>query len=378
MKWTDVVLLGAGASIEAGVPGAYDMTDAVIEWIHDEHPEPVWSALRFIVGGLVFQDGIEGKPPSEKVDVERVFAAVKFLSDRHRSEGAAFVSAWHPMVEELEARARAQQMEVELDRFSETLRERLDEAGSWKADDSPPWHNRIELGGVARAVEERWRSTALFSEAMDAMLATLSNLAWLKSAGQTAYLAPLANWAASNSGVIATLNYDNSVEIAAAAAGHQVTTGLDEWTSSGDFRAPPDGGLLLKLHGSMNWVSWADGRWEEVASPEHSRSPRILFGRGSKLTADGPYLDLLWGFRRALNEANRVSIVGYSFRDDHVNELLIRWHQTESGLIRIANGGPVDADVQRFFRRERTKDMNWEDSEMTASEALPAWFGSSA
>lgn len=56
---------------------------------------------------------------------------------------------------------------------------------------------------------------------------------------------------------------------------------------------------LLKLHGSVD--------------------EQFLLGGLNKLTASGPFLELLAEFRRDLSMANRVTCIGYSFRDPHIN-----------------------------------------------------------
>lgn len=60
-----------------------------------------------------------------------------------------------------------------------------------------------------------------------------------------------------------------------------------------------------------------------LGNPTHT--PAVIFGAGNKLRPDGPYLDLYQEFRGALQQARRVVIIGYSFSDEHVNELLRRW-----------------------------------------------------
>jgi hypothetical protein len=51
----------------------------------------------------------------------------------------------------------------------------------------------------------------------------------------------------------------------------------------------------------------------------------VIFGGGNKLTAEGPFLDLLIRFRDALRLHRDLLVVGYSFRDDHVNHCILTW-----------------------------------------------------
>jgi len=61
-----------------------------------------------------------------------------------------------------------------------------------------------------------------------------------------------------------------------------------------------------------------------------SEVPLIIFGQRGKLRADGPFLALLRAFEQALFLADRLLVVGYSFRDAHINTVLHRWLITDS------------------------------------------------
>jgi len=50
-----------------------------------------------------------------------------------------------------------------------------------------------------------------------------------------------------------------------------------------------------------------------------------VFGAREKLQAQGPFLDLLAQFSAALQQSQHLVVVGYSFRDEHVNEYISRW-----------------------------------------------------
>jgi hypothetical protein len=107
----DMVLLGAGASVVAGVPHAYAM---------DKQDYPRFrtggSLLSYICPcrqvccsvGLLFQQGIRGSNPLDSgVNVEEFFSAVQLLAERNELEAAPFVGSWHAMVEELDQESPA-------------------------------------------------------------------------------------------------------------------------------------------------------------------------------------------------------------------------------------------------------------------------------
>src|SRR5262249_39620021 len=116
------------------------------------------------------------------------------------------------------------------------------------------------------------------------------------------------------------------------------TTGIREWSETGSFVQSGDGLFLLKLHGSIDWALDRDQRSEDRPIP-HSVirqvsdaqvktsgfRPAVIFGQRNKLTAEGPFLDLLRAFQQELSRADGLTVVGYSFRDAHVNEYISQW-----------------------------------------------------
>ena len=53
--------------------------------------------------------------------------------------------------------------------------------------------------------------------------------------------------------------------------------------------------------------------------------PVVIFGHRRKLRGEGPFLSLLADFERQLAPTDRLVVIGYSFRDDHVNQVIRRW-----------------------------------------------------
>ena len=90
--------MGAGASVEAGVPASFDMTKTLVEKLGDKRR---WVAepLNFVCGALMAYDSAGGASPYAGLDIERVFAAVQLLAERRTLEVTPFVAAWHPAVD---------------------------------------------------------------------------------------------------------------------------------------------------------------------------------------------------------------------------------------------------------------------------------------
>lgn len=91
----EILLLGAGASVEAGVPDAYRMTHELSEYFHSNFgSERQAQVISFVIGGLLFQQGVGGKDPlKEGVNVEELFNAVQLLASRNTLEAAPFVGS---------------------------------------------------------------------------------------------------------------------------------------------------------------------------------------------------------------------------------------------------------------------------------------------
>ena len=112
--------------------------------------------------------------------------------------------------------------------------------------------------------------------------------------------------------------------------GYECETGIKNWSARvPDSLCLAGKGLnLLKLHGSIDWGAQFDVRFEILSGIRLLEESEIIgtittggtviFGGANKLTAEGPYLELLDAFRRELAKSERLIVVGYSFRDDHI------------------------------------------------------------
>lgn len=146
---------------------------------------------------------------------------------------------------------------------------------------------------------------------------------------QPAYLAKLGDFLPPRGRLkVFTLNYDLCVEDACAVQEINVITGFrpggGTWTPS-RFRTHTSGINLYKLHGSLNWTlggNLSNPRLVEHYPPQWDREPELLLGPGSKLQYDDPFVTLYSEFHKALGRARVCVAVGYSFRDSHIKEPL--------------------------------------------------------
>lgn len=280
------VLLGAGASIEAGVPGAIALTPAIADYLEkrDGADDHLVKLLKETAAELV-QVALSRGLPASTVDVETLFSTVEMLSMGDSSPIAPFIAGW----------------------------------------DTPavPRHPLT------------WNQT--YAALGEAMLDALQHV--LKPTHTTHYLQPLLNHQPCQ---IATLNYDLCIEEAARTAGVQVTDGIEAWTGGFKWNWEPASAPvhLLKLHGSINWqpvittLGGPAGVGANILTHGSSlrgsgsaplEVPGLVFGAQGKLRADGPFLPMLMEFSRWMESTDRLVVVGYSFRDKHINRVLVDW-----------------------------------------------------
>lgn len=398
---TEMILLGAGASADAGIPTSTAMTQKIREHFErDKERADEFNVVAFVIGGLQFQQAINASRGAQNVDVEDLFNAVHMLALRRNIEAAPFVERWHPRVAELD-RWVAPHIKVNdyihqsYAAFAEPIRAALEvginraligrERESPTRDDGSaiPMNDTITgvdvetiIGDYLANLFHNWEAAfahstpgrkvnlakafrdavnaslpqdgggSIFAETADLMTQALIGETWIRSASKVRYLQPILNLY-QNQGrlVVATLNYDNSLERMAEQNDVICKTGLEEWTKTGAFAPGVTDFYLLKLHGSIDWVLNPDSinnDWDvqvdvyrtanpaerqrllDRASPKGYR-PGIVFGQRNKLTARGPFLDLFHTFKTELNSCSRLTVIGYSFRDEHINTCIAQW-----------------------------------------------------
>lgn len=194
---------------------------------------------------------------------------------------------------------------------------------------------------------------------------------------KVSYLLPLIQLAEEQENLtIASLNYDVVVEYICESKGIACDTGIDTWLRDSDLGSPVDVSVsgdpsiqLLKLHGSMNWEQIAPNRTNypgdigrlpitKVREAPPGRveswvgSPAVVFGAGLKLPSGGPYLELLRRWAKELATHEALIVIGYSFRDQHVNEIVAQWFNRNERrhLIVVDPSDPMDASSGSFYR----------------------------
>jgi hypothetical protein len=186
------------------------------------------------------------------------------------------------------------------------------------------------------------------------MRLTLEELAMIQDEKKVEYLKPILNLVTKQKRlVLATVNYDNAVELLAGDNSVPYDTGIKDWIEKGAFDFSGDGIKLLKLHGSVYWRWTEDITTYDLRMPhrkiryiEHYRdrlrmtvaveTPMVIYGQRNKLTTEGIFLDLLRQFDEELSNSDLLTAIGYSFRDEHINFYIGKFlNRNENNRIRI-------------------------------------------
>jgi hypothetical protein len=321
------ILFGAFASVPAGIPTSYELTDRLLESIGSTSKH----LLYFVYGGLLMQTAARERLRSSRgdvrIDVEALFNAVEGLATRADLDAAPFVTSWHPLIDEIETPGAGRSS------GGFTSRSAVEQAIASALREAGQPNGRHRLGSAAadvmrqleRHFEQRPTSVRGFAHLSGEMVTTLDQLLGVGSPQSVEYMLPLFQLHDRQPGglTIASLNYDMVVESAASAANAVADDGLDSWIEGSGLEFSDGSVHLLKLHGSFSWIEKADGSVGRRNSLEATRQrPAVVFGGHNKLRADGPFLDLLWEWRAEIGRSDHLVIVGYSFRDPHINAVL--------------------------------------------------------
>lgn len=95
----------------------------------------------------------------------------------------------------------------------------------------------------------------------------------------------------------------------------------------------PDGIYILKMHGSINWQRNKEGtRIEKTPRVGHRRQERDIMiapTLDEKDYIETPFKELFQKFENIIKSASLLIVIGYSFRDDKINEALQKWIDEE-------------------------------------------------
>jgi hypothetical protein len=262
------------------------------------------------------------RQPEGEPEIEEVYQILRLLGERQLHPLAPFVGAWSPTLVDL----------VESNEIDGVVRSLVESLRRIRKSKDPnyalPGADEGDFERLNEMLQMLFRTGSeprgVFSECADFLIKEVNRTAWVRHGTKVAYLQDLVRYSEKVPLWIGTLNYDNALELAASHLGVDIEIGV----TSGSMAVRFEGNAritLAKLHGSANWSFDPNGEgirlWDAPVESRHA----MIFGAGNKLRIEGPYLDLLFSFRSQLEKSTALQICGYSFRDQHVNHLLISW-----------------------------------------------------
>ncbi|MEA1264715.1 SIR2 family protein [Microbacterium sp. STF-2] len=326
------VLLGAGASFDAGIPLTADLTEQVLTSVNQPSDvrEPWVKAINFVHAAMFNYAARDGSNPIGAVNIERLISALRLLRGREGHEAAPFVSSWRdPILPE----GRVYADKWNSDRFVRNLSQALgidggDRGGRGAASRKDAIEN---IGYFIAEFADGAKRPVHRGDYRTADLRVLRLLGTLLRVRKPVdYLYPLVDLAlAQPEGLdVVTLNYDLAVEQAASERSVPIERGVGDWPRERiRFDVAAQKLRLHKIHGSLDWELEAHSQSSTrlTVSDGAVEQPWIVVGDREKLATDGPTLELLHAAEEAIERADHLVIVGYRFADAHVNHVIRNW-----------------------------------------------------
>lgn len=298
-------LLGAGASIDAGIPISNQMVDDIENLIVNDHNWKPYKDLYFYLKSSInYSDGILGKF-NEHFNVERLLIVISEIEKRESNIMYPFIGTWNIRLLDL-----AGHNFENIKSFHKLIRKQLNE-----------W------------VGLRQYDKANYYQSFSSLSTDIGNI--MK---------------------VFTLNYDlcfenivekdKNIELG-------FTEETNEWHQSNFENIEGKHYNLYKLHGSIDWYLQESKLHK---SQKIESEPELIFGIQHKMTSVDPYFYYSSILRNAcFNEAKLIVVIGYSYADDYVNVILSQALNSRSEL-RIINVAPLfgkklDDEIDFIVRR---------------------------
>jgi hypothetical protein len=346
------LLTGAGLCKDAGLPTSVELAQKLQAGLLQaaksgvdrgvsaecERAKLHLATCRFLNGGIRFQQGILGYDPDQPVNIEQIAVAAEELQKRSQNPLTPYASGWHDRIVELE-----RQSPDILSTFTDYIYSQLD----------------------------RW------------LTLTADNIRDLH------YLRNLFEVCNDGCGVdVFSLNYDLCIETALTqyvkrqfANGFTESGGWEPQTLNNDAAI-----RLFKLHGSLDWVEDAAYGLCSLQYPRHSQAeniegdsvkPLLIFGTAHKLSPREPFLSMTYSFSQKILTTTVLAIVGYSFGDEHVNQIIRQGVEKNSKLRVLVVGPTAKQQIETISflqgRQPRVTDLNKKAEEaLTRGDFLKA------
>lgn len=272
-------LLGAGASVDAGIMHAKSMTLDIEKKIReDDDFKDFFDLYNYLKSSIVYQRGLEGSFEDQGATIEELLNVLAEINQKHKNKLYPFIGGWNIHLLKVAG--------DEFDKVSNLDKQIRSQLFKWI--NISNYDKAQYFKGFQSLVSEMGSAVRVF-----------------------------------------TLNYDTCVEEALSGSDFSIELGFDgdrKWEASKfDVNPNADVGLYLyKLHGSIDWVRDKDNGDVLTLCDNPQPSPELIFGTAAKLSSIDPYLFYVHELRKySLHEALRfIVVVGYSFSDEYINGLL--------------------------------------------------------
>ena len=303
-----LVLLGAGASVDAGIPHSADMVRQIEDALERDW-KPYKELYNYIRSAIFYADGIRGTYANSVLyNIERLVVSLDELARREEHPLYPFVGAWNPRLLQV-AGSNFENVSLFKTKILEKLR-----------------HEWIEIADYERA--SYFRGLIKFQRELNYPLRVF------------------------------TLNYDLCVEKAYQSEHHEFPErgfSKQDRCWSHELLEEPDPAenslYLYKLHGSIDWVLDRSGKltFSDSTAKIKVDDGQIIFGLTYKLQYVDPFLFLMYQLRRLSLEAKLLLVVGYGFGDPHINAILRQALRgsPEKRLIAVTWSGEPRDDTER-------------------------------
>ena len=312
-----ILLLGAGASVEADIPDSSKMVQEIERLVSDD-ANPAWSIFRdlyrYVRSSIFYTDGLDGIFGDKVLfNIERLVNVLDELSRKERHTLYPFVGAWNSKLRDV----AGDKFEV-VDNFRSAIIDIL--RNDW----------------VALSEKEK----AAYYQGLLQF--------------QEEYKYPLR---------VFSLNYDLCVEETCGYDKVQRGFSGREWDwrlfdETSDDLLPLS---LYKLHGSLDWSFNEDGRvtYSDSTASIGPGNMALIFGTSYKLQYVDPFLFLAYELRRWTLDAARIIVcIGYGFNDDHINGILQQSLRQNLDRKLLAVVGQGDADAKQRICKQLNIDNN--------------------
>jgi len=273
-----IFLLGAGCSYDANIPISSKMIDDLENMLNTNNDWRDFKRLYLCIkSSIKFSDGIVGKS-IEYFDIERLVNTLTELEKKEFAIIYPFIGTWSPRL--------------------------------------------LEIAGFD------FKIVSIFKEKI---LKNLRNWITIKNERDTKYYKNFYDFQSEYNYAlrIFTLNYDLCLE-KNKPTNYDLERGFDPNERIWDWRRFETMDLyspsiyLYKLHGSIDWVrdeSKGSILREVDNVPE---KPDLIFGTDYKMQYIDPYLLYAYEFRKFTLDSKVIIVIGYGFRDEHINSILVQ------------------------------------------------------